>query len=182
MTGSLKFPKYFSWSFLVENVTEVSCQTAKWCCRPTSKHALHEQICTECPHVCAGDVRMCVWGVLPAWSPLQNVHQSVTNKSAESVLEIAPSLPGLRSHLSPLGQGFGTFATQSLHSNMLQKGILCTWGRLLWYAGGWAAAQVELYFYASHPSPLGGVFECVHCPKMTGKALNISLGKCAFHL
>lgn len=79
---------------------------------------------------------MCVWGVLPAWSPLQNVHQSVTNKSAESVPEIAPSFPGLRSHLSPLGQGFGTFATHSLHSNMLQRGILCTWGRLLWYAGG----------------------------------------------
>lgn len=84
MTGSLKFPKYFSWSFLVENVTEVSCQTSKWCCRPTSKHALHEQSCTECPHDCAGEVRMCVWGVLPAWSPLRNVHQSVTNKSAQS--------------------------------------------------------------------------------------------------
>lgn len=71
-----------------------------------------------------------------SWSPLQTMHQSVTNKPAlESVLEIAASFPGFRFHLSALRQGFRTFTTWNLHSNMLQKGVVCIWGRLLHMQG-----------------------------------------------
>lgn len=83
MTGSLKFPKYFSWSWKTWPRFHVRLPNDAAALH-LSTGGLHEQICTECPHVCAGEVRMCAWGGLPAWSPLQSVHQSVTNKSAQS--------------------------------------------------------------------------------------------------
>lgn len=78
----------------------------------------------------------------------KTVHHSVTNKPAlGSVLGIAASFPGFRFHLSALRQGFRTFTTWNLHSNMLQKGIVGHLGQIITYAGAPEVAHIELYFW-----------------------------------
>lgn len=129
-TCRFKFPKYFSWSWNMWPWFPVRVPKAAAALH-LSTHGLREQICTERPQVCVLEKCACAFG-RASWSPLQTVHQSVTNKpELESVLEIVASFPGFRFHLSALRQGFRTFATWNLHSNILQKGDVCTWGRLL---------------------------------------------------
>lgn len=183
LAGSLKFPKYFGWSFLVEKCDwgfmldyqmmlppDISARAA-W----ANLHRVSPRLCWRSAHV-----RL---GCASCLSPLQNVHQSVTNKSAQSRSWRS------RRHFQDWDLTYHHSGRDSEPSprrvctvTCCRKAFCALGADYYGMQWGWAAAQVKLYFYVSHPSPLGGVFECVEYPKMTGKALNISLGKCAFYL
>lgn len=142
-TCRFKFPKYFSWSWNTWPWFPVRVPKAAAALH-LSTHGLREQICTERPQVCVLEKCACAFG-RASWSPLQTVHQSVTNKpELESVLEIAASFPGFRFHLSALRQGFRTFATWNLEHSAERRCVHL--GQIITYAGTWEAAQVKLYF------------------------------------